>query len=134
MGAGLRRINFAFDIAKIEPAVVAHKAGDGFELTFNKGFVVARDCDSENGDFLAVVVVDFGNGYVEPALQPANYGFYDAALLFERADTLQMHIGCHRPDYHKFGYFFRPSEAALRLTPEGDLPSRLATCQVAVVL
>ena len=88
MSDGLRRINFPLDAGQIEPAVVSHKVGDGFEPAFDERLVVADDCDAERGDLLAVVMVDFGDGHVEPALQSADYGFYDAALLLERADTL----------------------------------------------
>lgn len=91
----------AFDCAEIEPAVVAHKIGDGFELAFDKGFVVANDGDAESGDDFAVVVVNFGNGYIEPALQPADYAFDDAAFFFQRANTVKVQIGCHHTDYHK---------------------------------
>ena len=100
-GAGLRRINFSFDVEQVEPAVVTHKIGDGFKLAFDKGFVVADDGDAERGDFLAVVVVNLGNGYVEPALQTAYDAFDDAAFFFQRADTVKMQIGCHHADYHK---------------------------------
>ena len=93
MDAGLRRINFAFDVIEIESAVVSHKVGDGFELAFDETFIVADNGDAESGDFLTVVMVNFGNGGVEPALQPADDGFDDAAFFFQRADTLQVHIG-----------------------------------------
>jgi ribosomal protein S15P/S13E len=35
-------------------------------------------------------------------LQPADDGFYDAALLFKRADALQVHISRHYADYHNY--------------------------------
>jgi hypothetical protein len=92
---------FAFDAAKIEPTVATHKVCDGFELTGDKRRVVTDDGDAEDCDFLAVVVVDFRNGYIESALQPADDAFDDAAFFFERADTLQMQISCHYADYHR---------------------------------
>ena len=101
MGVWLRRINFSFDCAEVEPAVVAHKGCDGFELAFDKGFVVTDDGDAESSDEFAVVVVNFGNGYIEPALQSSDDAFDNAALFFERADTLEVQIGCHHADYHK---------------------------------
>ena len=70
-------------------------------MAFDKGFVVADDGDAESGDDFAVVVVNFGNGYIESALQPADYAFDDAAFFFQRADTVKVQVGCHHPDYHK---------------------------------
>ena len=106
---GLNAECFSFDGAEVESAVVSHKMGDGFELAFDKGFVVARNCDTERGDLFAVIMVDFRNGYVEAALQPADDGFDYAALLLERADTLKVQIGCHNTYYHNYGaiYLFR---------------------------
>ena len=101
MGVGLHWINFSFDCAEVEPAIVTHKIGDGFELAFDKGFVVADDGDADSGDDFAVVVVNFGNRDIESALQTADYAFDDAAFFFERADTLEVQIGCHHADYHK---------------------------------
>jgi hypothetical protein len=101
MYVGLRRINFAFDCSEVEPAIVAHKIGDGFELAFDKGFIVADDGDAESGDDFAAVVVNFGNGYIEPALQSADNAFDNAAFFFQRADTVKVQIGCHHADYHK---------------------------------
>jgi len=93
--------SFAFDCSEIEPAVVAHKGYDGFELAFDKGFVVADNSDADGGDKLAVIVVDLRNGDIESALQPADYAFDNAALFFERFDTVEVQISCHHADYHK---------------------------------
>jgi hypothetical protein len=101
MGAGLYRINFTFDCAEVEPAVVAHKIGNGFELAFDKRFVVADDSDTESSDEFAVVVVNFGNRNIESALQPADDAFDDTAFFFQRADTVEVQISCHHADYHK---------------------------------
>jgi hypothetical protein len=94
--------SFPLDCSEVEPAVVTHKGCDGFELALDKGIIIADHGDADGGDKLAVVVVNFGNGYVEPALQPADYAFDDAALLFERADAMKVQINCHRADYHIF--------------------------------
>ena len=92
---------FAFDCAEVEAAVVSHKSYDGFELTLDKGVVVADDGDAEGGDDFAVVVLDFGDGDVEAALQAADNAFDDAALILERFDTVQMQVCCHHADYHR---------------------------------
>jgi len=42
-------------------------------------------------------MVNLRNGYIESALQPADYAFDNAALFFERSNTVEMQIGCHYP-------------------------------------
>jgi hypothetical protein len=73
---------FPFDCPQIEAAVVTHKSYNGFELAVDKRIVIARHCDTNGGDKLAVVVLNLGNGNIKPALQPADYALDDAALLF----------------------------------------------------
>jgi len=84
----LRAEGFAFNAAEIESAVAAHKVSDGFELAVDEGCVIAGDGDAEDGYFFAVVVVDFGNGYIESALQSPDYAFDNAAFGLQRTDTL----------------------------------------------
>jgi len=93
--------SFTLDCAEVEPAVVTHKSRDGFELAFDKRIVVADDGDTDGGDKLAVVVVNFGNRDIESALQPADDAFDDTAFFFQRADTVEVQISCHHADYHK---------------------------------
>jgi hypothetical protein len=47
-------------------------------------------------------------------LQPADYAFDDAALLFERADAVKVQIGCHNAYYHKQSSVVLPGRTPLR--------------------
>ena len=70
-------------MSEVEPAVVAHKAEDCIELLVDELSIVADHGNTQNGDTFAVLVVDFGNRDIEPALEPPDKAFNDAPLALE---------------------------------------------------
>jgi len=50
---------FAFDSSEIEPAVVAHKTDNRIELLIDELRLVADNCNPDNRDVLAVLMIDF---------------------------------------------------------------------------
>ena len=76
-------------MSEIEPAVVAHETNDGVELTVYELSVVADDCNADNGDALAVLMIDFRDRDVESALEPPDDALDNAPLFLERCHALQ---------------------------------------------
>ncbi len=58
---------FPFDLAQVESAIPLHKAYDCIELTVYKAAVVADDGYAYNCAHFAVIMVNFGDGDIEPA-------------------------------------------------------------------
>ena len=63
---------FSFDLPEEEPPVVPHKIKNRIELFIDKAGLVADNSNTENGYALAVLMVDFGDRDIEPALEPAD--------------------------------------------------------------
>ena len=51
--------------------------------------IVADNCDADNGDAFAVLVVHFRYRDIEPALEPPDKAFNNAPLALERGHTKQ---------------------------------------------
>lgn len=80
---------FAFDLSEEEPPVVTHKTEDRIELFVDELSIVADNCNAENRDTFAVLVVHFRYRDIETALEPADQAFNDAPFALERCHTLQ---------------------------------------------
>ena len=65
------RESFPFDLTQIEPAVVTHKINYRVELLVYEVGVVADYWYTDDGEGLAVLVVNFWNWDVESAFEPA---------------------------------------------------------------
>ena len=68
----LLREGFALDLSEIEPAVITHKTENRIELLVNELSIVADNCNADDSNGFAVLVVHFGYRDIEPALKPAN--------------------------------------------------------------
>ena len=80
---------FAFDQTEVAPAVIPHKIENRIELLVYELSIVADNCDADNSDAFAVLVVHFRYRDIEPALEPPDEAFNDAPLALERGHTQQ---------------------------------------------
>ena len=60
--------------------------------------VVADHGDADHSGAVVVLVVDFRDGDVEPALEPADDALDDAPLGLERPDPLHVYLSGHGAD------------------------------------
>ena len=72
-----------------ETPVIPHKIKNSVELAFYELSLVADDCDADNRDALAVLVIDFRDRDIEPALEPPDDTLDDTSLSLERSHALQ---------------------------------------------
>ena len=76
-------------MAEIESAIVAHKINDGVKLLVYEVGVVADYWYTDDSTGLVVLMVNFWDGDIEPALQSADQAFNDTSFSFERGYPLQ---------------------------------------------
>jgi len=80
---------FALDLSEKEPAVIPHKIENRIELLLDEAGVVADNCNADNRDILAVLVIDFRDRDIEPALEPTDDALDNAPLALKARDTDQ---------------------------------------------
>jgi hypothetical protein len=71
---------FPLDLPQIESAVPLHKAYDRIELAVYEAAVVADDGYAYNSAHLAVIMVNFRDGDIESAFEPADKTLDDTPL------------------------------------------------------
>ena len=72
-----------------ESPVVAHKTEDRIELLIDKLSIVADNCNPDDSDGFAVLIIDFGDRDIEPALKPPDHALDDTPLALERGHSEQ---------------------------------------------
>ena len=72
-----------------ETPVLPHETDDCVKLAVYELCLVADYCNADNRDALAVLMIDFRDGDVESALEPADHALDNAPLALERSHTNQ---------------------------------------------
>ena len=89
-------------MSEIKSAVSLHKINNGIELPVDETAVIGHCCYCKAGTGFIVLMVNLGNGNIEPVFQSADDALYDTSLSLKRGYPLHMQLGCHHADNHNF--------------------------------
>ncbi len=76
-------------MSEVEPAVIAHKTEDRIELLIDEAGLVADNCNADDRDTFAVLMIDFGDRDIKSALEPPDDALDNAPFSLERCHALQ---------------------------------------------
>ena len=96
--------SFSFDFSEVESSVIVHEVNDGVELTVYERRFVGDYHYRHNGRGLVVVMIDFSDGDVEPALEAADEALYYAPFFLQGFYSLHMHMCFQYTDNHVYPF------------------------------
>jgi hypothetical protein len=71
---------FPIDLTENEAAVIAHKVDYRVELLVDKAAFIAHNCNSNDCARAVILLLNFGNRNIKPALEPAYQTFHNASF------------------------------------------------------